>query len=202
MPEGRAEFGDDAVGAVSIATILYLKDSALSLGLTAGEWRKGACAHGGLGQRIRQNYDGTTGAVGRQKVQELSMQVILVREYRGWADDGFGGGGIGGGPASDSDGEGRMARGTGTGIAAQEVSAFGAGGGGDGTGVEDDDIGEIRRGGSIADTTEQLLHLEALVVVDFTAQSDDRERRHWRGIVPVDQASIFTEESSFLIHGS
>lgn len=126
------------------------------------------------------------------------MQVILMRKHCGWADNGLGGGGIGGSPASDGDGDGRMAGWPGTGISAEKVSALGAGGGGDGAGVKNDDIGKIRRGRRIADTTEHLLHLKAFVVVDFAPQSDDRKRRHERGIVPEGQASIFPDGKLFL----
>ncbi len=126
------------------------------------------------------------------------MQVILMSKHRRWADDGLGGGGIGSCPASDGNGEGGMAGGSGAGIAAEEVAAFGTGRRGDRAGIEDDDIGNIGGSPGIAHTTEQLLHLEALVVVDFTSEGNDRKRWHRRGIVTADQASIFPDAKVFL----
>ncbi len=70
MPKNGAKLWNDAVGAVRIATILYLKQGSLGAWLAAGQEWEGPGAGDRAGRWMGQDSDGTLGGIGRQKLQE------------------------------------------------------------------------------------------------------------------------------------
>ena len=130
------------------------------------------------------------------------MQVVFMSDHCRGACKRPGLAGIRSSPASDGKSKRSMAAGTSSArVPAQEIAALGRRRAGDGAGVKYDDVGGIRRSGRVAQTAQQLLNLQAFVMVDLASQRDNGERWH-RKVLYFKAKKLSSEvKRSFLIRG-